>query len=347
VRTLWLRVHGLRYAHQASVQINTSDWIPLNNNTVTIAELGRSYGGIGGGFSTLVMTVPVPNGAVVGGNNTIRFRFNQTDGIVSSFRILAFNFLTVEGKKVLAPENFVEDTPESWTPPLPDAASIQAGKELWHTASLVASSIPNSPRIQAHCADCHAQDGRDLKYFNFSNASIVSRARFHGLSTLQSEQIASYIRSLPLPNPGGPWNPPYQPGPGLDEKPTGSSSGMPTHCSIWFAGVAPGRTHPCQIRRLRQRKMLPISLSLRSRSPRTCFAPTAISVLVKFPSPCNFRIGTNGCRASIPRMHGDQNLRRAPSQPRTMGRRRRARARSPADRGTSGSNHILSCRLDG
>ena len=222
VRTLWLRVHGLRYADQASVQINTSDWIPLNNNTVTITELGRSYGGIGGGFSTLVMTIPVPNGAVVGGNNTIRFRFNQTDGIVSSFRILAFNFLTVEGKKVIAPENFVEDTPESWTPPLPDAASIQAGKELWHTASLVASSIPNSPRIQAHCADCHAQDGRDLKYFNFSNASIVSRARFHGLSTLQSEQIASYIRSLPLPNPGRPWNPPYQPGPGLDEKPISS-----------------------------------------------------------------------------------------------------------------------------
>ena len=197
-------------------------WIPLNNNTVTIAEPGRSYGGIGGGFSTLVMTVPVPNGAVVGGNNTIRFRFNQTDGIVSSYRVLALNFLTVEGKKILAPENFVEDTPESWTPPLPDAASIQAGRELWQTASLVASSLPNSPRIQAHCADCHAQDGRDLKYFNFSNASIVSRARFHGLSTLQSEQIASYIRSLPLPNPGRPWNPPYQPGPGLDEQPISS-----------------------------------------------------------------------------------------------------------------------------
>jgi hypothetical protein len=126
VRSLWLQIHGLRYADQASIQVNTSAWIPLNNNTVTIAELGRSYGGIGGGFSTLVMIVPVPNGAVVGGNNTIRFRFNQTDGIVSSFRILAFNFLTVEGRKVIAPENFVEDTPESWTPPLPDAASIQA-----------------------------------------------------------------------------------------------------------------------------------------------------------------------------------------------------------------------------
>jgi hypothetical protein len=91
----------------------------------------------------------------------------------------------------------------------------------------MASSLPNSPRIQAHCADCHAQDGRDLKYFNFSNSSIVARARFHGLSTLQGEQIASYIRSLPLPNPGRPWNPPYQPGPGLDEQPI----------SNWAAGA--------------------------------------------------------------------------------------------------------------
>ena len=222
VRSLWLQIHGLRYASQASVQINTSAWIPLNNSTVTIAEPGRTYGGIGGGFSTLVMTLPLTNGTVVGGDNTIRFRFNQTDGIVSTYRVLAWNFLTLEGKKVIPPSDFAEDEPENWTPPLPDAASIQAGRELWHSASLAASSLPNSPMIQAHCADCHAQDGRDLKYFNFSNASIAARARFHGLSALQSEQIASYIRSLPLPHPGRPWNPPYQPGPGLDAQPISS-----------------------------------------------------------------------------------------------------------------------------
>ena len=218
VRSLWLQVHGLRYADQASVQVNTSAWMPLNNNTVTIAEPGRTYGGIGGGFATLVMTLPLPTGTVASGDNTIRFRFNHTDGFVSSYRVLALNFLTAEGKKILPAGDFVEDAPESWTAPLPDAASIRAGKVLWDTASLAASSLPNSPRIQAHCADCHAQDGRDLKYFNFSNASIIARARFHGLSELQSEQIASYIRSLPLPNPGRPWNPPYQPGPGLDQQ---------------------------------------------------------------------------------------------------------------------------------
>ena len=76
-----------------------------------------------------------------------------------------------------------------------------------------------SPLIRAHCADCHARDGRDLKYFCFSNASIIARSRFHGLSELEGQQIASYIRSLPVPSPGRPWNPPYQPGPGLDRQP--------------------------------------------------------------------------------------------------------------------------------
>jgi len=222
VRSLWLQIHGLRYADQASLQVNTSAWISLNNDIVTIAEPGRSYGGIGGGFSTLVMTLPVPKDTVVDGTNTIRFRFNRTDGFVSGFRVLAWNLLNVEGKKIIPPEAFAQDEPKTWTPPLPDAASIAAGRELWQTASLVASSLTNSPRIQAHCTDCHAQDGRDLKYFNFSNESIVARARFHGLSTQQGEQIASYIRSLSLPSPGRPWNPPYQPGPGLDDQPISS-----------------------------------------------------------------------------------------------------------------------------
>ena len=226
-QALWLEVHGVRYADQASVQVNGSAWIPLDNNTVTIAEPGKSFGGIGGGFSTLRMTIPLAKGTVTGGANTIRFRFNRTDGFISAYRVLAWNFLTAEGKKILPPEDFVEVDPGTWKPPLPDAASIEAGRELWHTASLDASSLPNSPRIRAHCADCHAQDGRDLKYFNFSNESIVDRSRFHGLSKLQGEQIASYIRSLPFPSPGRPWNPPYQPGPGLDEQPI----------SNWAAGA--------------------------------------------------------------------------------------------------------------
>ncbi len=45
------------------------------------------------------------------------------------------------------------------------------------------------------------------------------------MTSVQGQQIASYIRTLknadgtPVPAPGRPWNPPYQPGPGLDSQP--------------------------------------------------------------------------------------------------------------------------------
>ena len=225
VKCLWLQVHGLRYPEQASVQVNGGPWTPLTNDTVIVAPPGRTYGGIGGGFATLVLTLPLPSGSVVGGDNTVRFRFNRTNGLSSGYRVLAWNFLTAEGSNIIPPTSFEEDAPETWTSPRTDSASIRTGQELWHSASLVASSLPDSPRIRAHCSDCHAHDGRDLKYFNFSNASIVARSRFHGLTTLQGEQIASFIRSLPFPNPGRPWNPPYQPGPGLDKQPVSSWAG--------------------------------------------------------------------------------------------------------------------------
>jgi hypothetical protein len=217
-----MQIHGLSYADMVSVQVNNSAWFLLNNNTVSVAEPGRSYGGIGGGFSTLKVTLTLPADTVVEGANTIRFRFNQTDGVASGFRVVAFNLLTGDSSKVLAPDTFTQEDPDTWVPPFGDADSLRAGEQLWRSAQLVASALPNAPKIRAHCADCHAHDGRDLKYFSFSNASIVARSRFHGLSNLQGRQIASYIRSLPVRSPGRPWNPPYQPGPGLDGQPVGN-----------------------------------------------------------------------------------------------------------------------------
>src|SRR6266446_7460593 len=81
VRALWMQVHGLGYADMVSVQVNTSAWFSLNNDTTTVAEPGKSYGGIGGGFSTLKLTLPLPADTVVEGANTIRFRFNYSNGV--------------------------------------------------------------------------------------------------------------------------------------------------------------------------------------------------------------------------------------------------------------------------
>ena len=218
-RSLWMQIHGVSYAGMASVQVNGSAWFPLDNSTVVVAEPGKSYGGIGGGFSTLKLTLALPANTVVEGANTIRFRFDRTDGVASGFRVLALNFLAGDSTRLLQPDAFSYEDPSTWKPPLTDPASIRAGQELWQSAPLLASALPNAPRLRAHCSDCHAHDGRDLKYFGYSNASIAARSRFHGLSDLQGRQIASYIRSLPVASPGRPWNPPYQPGPGLDAQP--------------------------------------------------------------------------------------------------------------------------------
>jgi len=214
---LWLQVHGLKYETEASVQVNGGAWTPINTSTVTLQGNGALYGGIGGGFSTLKLTLNLPQGSITTGTNTLVFRFNGTDGITSGFRVLNLNILDPSGNQLVPAGSFTQDDPSTWQPPLNDTADIQAGQTLWRTASLVTPS----GAIQAHCADCHAQDGRDLKYFNYSNFSIEARAMFHGLTQQQGQQIASYIRwlSAPAPSNARPWNPPYQPGPGQSTVP--------------------------------------------------------------------------------------------------------------------------------
>jgi hypothetical protein len=223
INALQIQMSGLEYATQASVQINGKSWIALNNTTAQTDPVSASWGGIGGPIYNQLLTVNLASGAVKGGANaTVSFRFNGTDGTSSGYRVLGFNFVRADGSLALPSSTFVLDDPTKWTPPLPDKADIAAGQSLWQSQTLRLSSLPGAPTISAHCGDCHTADGHDLKYFNFSNPTIIVRSMFHGLTLLQGQQVASYIRSLPGPAPGAPWNPPYQPGPGLDSQPIGS-----------------------------------------------------------------------------------------------------------------------------
>ena len=220
---LAMQIHGLSYQTEASVKVNNSAWMAINSSTVTLLGLANNFGGIGGGFHTLQMTMNLPAGTIVAGTNTVTFRFNGTDGNVSGYRVLALNVQPVGGAGLIPASTFVWDDPNTWQPPSSAASDIAAGTSLWNTASLTVPSVSGATTaIKAHCADCHAQDARDLKYFNYSNNSIVARSTFHGLTVAQGNQIASYVRSLNVPNPGRPWNPPYQPGPGMDSQPVTS-----------------------------------------------------------------------------------------------------------------------------
>ncbi len=216
---LYLQIHNLKYDTEASVEVNNSGWSPISTGNVTLLGNATAYGGIGGGFHTLQMTMNLPAGIVTTGSNTVAFRFNQTDGRVSAFRVLAFNIEAADGSLLIPASTFAQDDPNTWQPPSSLASDISTGQTLWRTAPIRVPTSSGPALINAHCMDCHTQDGRDLKYFNYSNNSIRARSIFHGLTAAQGNQIASYIRSLNLPNPGRPWNPPYQPGPGLDSQP--------------------------------------------------------------------------------------------------------------------------------
>jgi hypothetical protein len=220
--SLWLKIHGLEYQTQASIKVNGSAWIALNNSNVHFQGAGGNNGGIGGGFNTLTMLVPLPAGSVHTGGNTVSFQFNGTDGDSSGFRVLGFNFQSTGGSQLIPASSFTQDDPSTWAAPSTAASNISAGKTLYQTATLTQPVPGASPKtLKAHCGDCHTQDGRDLKYFNYSNHSISVRAQFHGLNSTQANQLVSYIRSLSTPAPAQarPWNPPYQPGPGLDSQP--------------------------------------------------------------------------------------------------------------------------------
>jgi hypothetical protein len=122
----------------------------------------------------------------------------------------------------------VMDDPTRWTAPRP--TEVSAGAALWAKRNALYDPGLDaldgvggrqgavSGNLRASCADCHTRDGHDLKFFNFSNYSIIQRSIYHGFTKDQGEQIASYIRSnrAPVTKRAWPWNPTYQPGPQLD-----------------------------------------------------------------------------------------------------------------------------------
>ena len=242
VSKLYLRIHSPVYRDisinpgrgpKASVRLNGGPWLGISNETADVFEHEAAYGGLNGSYHTVRMTIPISAlGTPQSGSNTLRFRFNGTDGHTSGFRVIELNFLRSGGAEILSSDTFVQDDPSTWTPISENPADLSAGEELWRSAQLV--EYLDGPSIQATCSDCHARDGRDLWYFAYSNRSIVERSKFHGLSEEEAEKIASYIRSLQYSDasydytpPGRPWNPPFQPGPGLDA--------LPAHA--WAAGA--------------------------------------------------------------------------------------------------------------
>ncbi len=247
--TLCLTLHGVQYEDKVKVTINGAHSVSINHRTAKILGNARLFGGFGSGFHTIPVEVDLPKRVLREGENSIAFEYtrqdshvvsgfkaweNRIDDASSGYRVIRMNLKDRGGRLLLDPERFEDDDPVFWEPPTTEvdlAQAIQDGWNLWR--GLKPDGTPfrlkNSssigltpPEIKATCSDCHAQDGRDLKYYNYSNHSIVARSLIHGLSEEEGRRIAAYIRTLsgaPVARAARPWNPPFQPGPGLDSRP--------------------------------------------------------------------------------------------------------------------------------
>ena len=248
VNALYVQCHSCGYGDatldknaamvKASVRINGGTWISLKhytgdntlhgNASIAVMKPESAYGSIGGAFHTVRFTVPITG--LVAGNNTIEFRHTNPDKRSLGFRIVDLDVMRA-GTRVLGKGAIALDNPANWVAPLTAEADRAAGATLWsRRESLVDPAVAQkygilkgqsaAGRITAACSDCHTKDGRDLKYFRFSNDAIIERSVFHGLSETQGKQIAAYIRKLTTPAPANawPWNPPYQPGTGIDAR---------------------------------------------------------------------------------------------------------------------------------
>ena len=200
-------------------------WTDVTDATMTLADDERLHGGVNGGFYTTRITFTLDAAAkarlvALPQYNRIQFRFNGTDGESNGYRVLNLQLQNAGAVQL-------DTTPTARFDPISErdtsaitAADATAGKALWYAHGTIAKSAIVMRTLQAACASCHADNGRDLQYFNYSNNAIVQRSRFHGLSETQGKQIAAFLRlslkDVAYVGQARPWNPPYQPGPGLD-----------------------------------------------------------------------------------------------------------------------------------
>ena len=212
------------------VQINNGDKIQLieseSTRRLVVGKKSEMYGGLGGGFHTNAVTIRVEDD-LKSGSNTLIFGFNGHKKETVGYRIVSIDFLDEGGNSLINQDDyFYQEDPSKSQDFAKDIGNAADGKRNWEGFKKDADGnwqrhkmdlYPGAPKkIIASCASCHANDGGDLQYFAYSNEVIYKRAQFHGFTLKEGKDIAAYIRSHPSEMYGRPWNPPYQPGPGLD-----------------------------------------------------------------------------------------------------------------------------------
>jgi hypothetical protein len=189
--SLELTVHNIVVPSSASLQVNGGSALELS----VTPFLHRSGGEVARG------AVPIDASILRIGRNCVVFQYPhyaKLDGAeISGFRVLSAQLRA--GDRIVPPSSATTPGPSEARV---DAASIERGRALF------AQRTKASPA----CADCHAPSGADLKYYGFSDRSIIGRSALHELSADDAVAIASYVRALQVPVRGRPFDPPLQSG---------------------------------------------------------------------------------------------------------------------------------------
>jgi hypothetical protein len=229
-----LNVPNLHHGNTLSFRINGGTERLIRDTTATVDHNALNNHGTADGylgdFSFKVLRVPITDGVIVAGSNTITFTFRApwsagftSTGITydqghfqtAGYRIVYFNFLETDGDRLLDSSDFVVTDYTAFTAPAGGTAAT--GQTLWENDTILTSNPNNQAAKRTACFDCHGS-GAPLHYFHFENDVIIARSRFHGLTTQQGTDIAAYIRSLTpaqTSTNARPWSLPYQPGPNL------------------------------------------------------------------------------------------------------------------------------------
>ena len=182
-------MHNVVQPAAAELALNGSEAVAL------AGVLVRPHGGVASGDVTLDPAALQP------GTNWLVFRYTRQVPDVSGFRVLTAEI--VADGVTLGHVDLPWSDPATWQAPSA-APDVELGRTYFADVSRDGGPV---------CAACHAIDGADLQYFAFSNRGIVERARHHLFSVDDAEQIASYLRSLPVAAPGRVHEPPFQPRP--------------------------------------------------------------------------------------------------------------------------------------
>lgn len=223
---------SVRVVGDAAKAHDDAAWVDVTDQNIQLDEMAASHGGINGAIVVTGFTITLDaatRARLVAAPlaNSVEFRFNGTDGDSNGYRVLDVQLQDDSGKNLAPLTKRWADIGAEKSAAMGDGTldGTPPGQKLWNSRDLLQESPIVKHTLRAACSSCHASDGSDLQYFNYSNNAIVQRSRFHGLTQKQGEQIAQWLRynlkeRVSHVPQAAPWNPPYQPGPGLDAKPT-------------------------------------------------------------------------------------------------------------------------------